>query len=164
MAETTAPAKAEPTAKPARREPFDMFEAFQEEMERFMNRAWPWTMMRPFRRPAAATAWAPKVDVFEKNGSLVVKAELPGIKKEDVQVTLDRGDLEVQGERKTETEVKEEDYYRMERSYGSFYRRLPLPFEVKPEQITANFADGVLEITIPKPAEEKPAAQKITVG
>jgi HSP20 family protein len=94
----------------------------------------------------------------------VVKAEVPEVKKEDIDVALEGGDLVIRGERKAEQEVKEEDYYRMERSYGSFYRRIPLGFEVKSEQVQAKYTDGVLEVSIPKPAETALQAQKIKVG
>ena len=104
------------------------------------------------------------MDIFEKDGALTVKAELPGVKKEDVAITLEGSDLIVRGERKAESEVREEDYYRMERSYGGFYRRLPLPFEVEAGQVKASFTDGVLEVTIPKPAAAAPAAQTIPVS
>jgi HSP20 family protein len=109
----------------------------------------------------APTIWRPSVDVYEKDGNLVIKAELPGMKKEDIEVALDQGDLVIRGERKAESEVKEENYYRIERNYGSFYRRIPLPFEVKPDQITASYNDGVLEVRIPKPAQERPQPQRI---
>jgi HSP20 family protein len=104
------------------------------------------------------------MDVYEQAGALVVKAELPGVKKEEIEITLEEGDLVLRGEHQAETEVKEEAFYRMERSYGSFYRRLPLAGDVKPEQITATLTDGVLEVRIPKPAEEaKTTPQKIAV-
>jgi HSP20 family protein len=151
----------------ARRDPFDLFDALEEEMARIWGSPWrigPWTLGRPLRRPAPAAApWTPRMDVFEKDGNLVVKAELPGVKKEDVQVLLDGNDLTIRGERKEEREIKEEDYYRCERNYGSFFRRIPLAFEATAEQITAAFGDGVLEITIPKPAEEKPKSRPIAV-
>jgi HSP20 family protein len=146
-------------------EPTDMIGTIRDEMERLWGQALPWSHARSPRQPAPAmTAWAPRMDVFEKDGSLVVKAELPGIKKEDVQVTLEQGDLLIRGERKTESEVKEQDYYRCERSYGSFYRRMPLPADVKPEQIQASFADGVLEVRLPMPATAKPEPTKIKVS
>lgn len=108
--------------------------------------------------------WAPRVDVFEKNGDLVVKAELPGAKKEDIEVTLAQGYLVIRGQKKAETEVKEEHYYRMEQSYGSFYRRLALPFEAIADQVKATYTGGILEVHIPKPtAEAEPTSQAITV-
>jgi HSP20 family protein len=158
-------------AKPAenglrRRDPWDMLETLREDMERLWGQFWPLPMIRPERRPAATTgtAWTPRLDVFEKNGNLVVKAELPGVTKDDIKVNLVQDGLEIHGERKTESEVKEEDYYRMERSYGSFYRRLPLGFDIKADKIKATFTDGVLEVTIPKPAAVEPAAKQIKVS
>jgi HSP20 family protein len=162
MAETAMTKPSTNDTKPARREPFDFFDTIHEEMGRLWGQPWPWTLLR--RPTAMSTAWAPKLDVFEKNGNLVVKAELPGVDKEDISVTMDSGDLEIRGERKSEQEVKEENYYRCERSYGSLYRRVPLPFEAQADAITAEFKDGVLEVRIPKPAEAKPEAQKITIA
>ena len=98
--------------------------------------------------------FTPRVDVLEKGGIPVVNAELPGVKQEDVQVELEDGDLVIRGETKAETEVKEESFYRMERSAGGFYRRLSLPFEVQPDQIQASMADGMLEVRIPRPTEQ----------
>jgi HSP20 family protein len=104
------------------------------------------------------------MDVFEKNGYLMIKAELPGVEKEDIKVEMVEGDLIVHGERKSESEVKESDYYRLERAYGSFHRRLPIPFEVKPEQVKANYKDGVLEIQIPRPTQPAPEPEKIAIS
>jgi HSP20 family protein len=102
--------------------------------------------------------------MYEKNDLLVVKVDLPGIKKEDIQITVDGGDLVVRGESKMESEVKEEDYYRLERGAGQFYRRFTLPFEAKAEKIEANFRDGVLEVRIPRPGTaKKPEPQKVSV-
>lgn len=163
MAETTTvPAKR--NAEVARRwRPFELLDELQEEMARFWDEPWPVTF-RPFRsRWMRPTTWMPRTDVFEKNGNLVIKTELPGIKPEDVEVTLEEGDLIIRGERKGEEEVKEENYYRMERTRGSFYRCLPLPECVNPEQIQATFSNGVLEIVVPRAKTEKPAAHKIAV-
>jgi HSP20 family protein len=139
--------------------PFEMLDELQEEMARLWGSTFP-LMPRPLSRPLrrmslAPTNWMPSVDVYEKGGNLVVKAELPGIKKDDIEVTLDRGDLVIRGERKAESETREDHYYRMERSYGTFYRRIPLPAEVKPEQITASYHDGLLEVRIARPTQEQ---------
>ena len=162
-AQTALPAK-KANGPVAKWDPMDMFGLIQEEMDRFWR--WPW-LTQPmafsqfFGKP---TTWAPRLDVFEKDNMFVVKAELPGVKKEDVQVELDNGALVIKGETKAETEVKQETYYRMERSYGTYFRRLPLPFEVTPEQVEATLQDGVLEIHVTRPAEVKPEATKIAVG
>ena len=151
-----------------RRDPFDMFDELQDEMMRLWAQAWPMMprpLSRPLRRMALApTTWTPSVDVYEKDNTLVVKAELPGMTKDDIEVTVEQGDLLIRGERKTEHEVNEEHYRRMERSYGSFYRRIPLPADVKADQVTASYKDGVLEVDVPKPADEKPQPRKIPLS
>jgi HSP20 family protein len=156
--ETTVPVKAE-DARPRRRDAFDLSGDWQDEMRRYWAEAWPLAPLA-FRRALAGTGqpsapWAPRADIFEKDGAIVVKAELPGVKKEDIAITLDEGDLVIRGERKAEHEVKEDAYYRMERTYGSFQRRLPLPGGVDPEQVEASYADGVLQVRIPKPKQIK---------
>ena len=98
----------------------------------------------------------PAVDVFEKEDKFVVKAELPGMKEEDVDVSVIGDTLSIKGEKKTETEIKDENYYRCERSYGSFYRSIPIPSNVDANKIEASFEDGVLEVALPKSAEVKP--------
>lgn len=168
----TPPAPADVTVKPAttaprRPAPFDVFDTLQEEMARLWGQGWPFSLApfgRRFMQTTPLAIWAPRIDVFEQGAEVVVKAELPGAKKEDIQVTLEEGDLVIRGERKAETEVKEEHYYRMERSTGSFYRRVPLPFETTAEAVKATFTDGVLEVRVPKPVQaERPAAKTITV-
>jgi len=138
--------------------PFDMF---QEVM-----RDWGFTEFPfPFRshRTEMAT-WMPKMDVFEKEGELVLKADLPGVPKENVTVTVEDNYLVVAGDRKEEKEIKEENYYRMEREYGSFYRRLPLDFEVDPNLIKATFKEGILEVKVPILAKKGPEPKTIPIG
>ena len=114
------------------------------------------------RRATMERGWMPVVDVFEKEDKFVVKAELPGMKEEDIDVSVVGDTLTIRGEKKTETEVNEEDYYRCERSYGSFYRSILLPSTVDANKIAADFEDGVLEVTLPKAAEVKP--KKVAVS
>jgi len=104
----------------------------------------------------------PAVDVFDKKDKFIVKAELPGMKEEDIDVSVVGDTLSIKGEKKTETEVKDEAYYRCERTYGSFYRSIPLPSTVDANKIEASFEDGVLEVVLPKSAEVKP--KKIAVS
>ena len=154
--------------RPARWDPLDLFQEFQDDMARRWDQGWPFRpgwLERAFRRQIPGIqVWAPRIDIFEKGDHLIVKAELPGIKKEDMQISLDQDSLIIQGERKSESEVRDEDYYRCERSYGSFFRRLPLPVTPKAEQIEATFNNGVLEIRIPKPDEQKASAQRIPIS
>lgn len=108
--------------------------------------------------------FVPNVDVFEKNGSLIVRADLPGLTKQDVKVEVTDQQLTIQGERKTEFEETREGVYRQERAYGSFYRALPLPEHVKPEDVKATFANGVLEVAMPLPsAQQLPKPRHVEV-
>ncbi len=107
-------------------------------------------------------AWAPALEVYEKEDKFVVKAELPGMKEEDIDVSISDDTLSIKGQRKSENEVKEEDYYCCERSYGSFFRSVTLPSNVDTKKIEANYQDGVLEIGLPKAVEIKP--KKIAIS
>jgi HSP20 family protein len=101
--------------------------------------------------------------VYEEKDSVVVKAELPGMKKEDVEVNLAGEILTIKGEKKEDKEVKEDNYYRRERSYGSFLRSVGLPCEVKSDEIKASFKDGVLEIRMPKTEESKKKSVSVKI-
>jgi HSP20 family protein len=131
----------------------------------FEGIGWPafrWPALR--RMPALeAAGWMPGVDVFEKDGRLVTKVDLPGMRKEDVKVEVTDGTLAISGERKTEAEEKKENFYRCEREYGSFYRAVPLPDGVKLEDVKATFADGVLEVSVPLPAKAETAPRTVTI-
>ena len=109
------------------------------------------------------TAWAPSVDVYETENELVIKADLPEVPEKDIDVRVENNMLTIRGERKFEQKVKEENYLRMERSYGSFSRSFSLPNTVDTQAIKAEYADGVLSITLPKRAESKPKQVKINV-
>jgi HSP20 family protein len=140
-----------------------LFDELREDIETLWERPW-FPFDRPRRRLARRLAtWMPTLDVFQKDNELVIKADLPGMKKDEVQVLIEEGDLVLKGERKTLKEVKEEDYYRCEREYGEFYRRLALPFEADPTLIAAKFTDGVLEVKIPLPVEHKVEPKKINI-
>lgn len=142
-------------------DPWRQLERLQDEFDRLWGGP-----LFSWRRPAftRAAEWRPRCDVYEDGGDLVVKAELPGVKKEDIQVELDEGVLTIRGSRKEEKEIKEDQYYRMERASGTFFRQIPLPGPVKADQIKANYKDGVLEVRLPKPAPEQPKATRIPVG
>jgi HSP20 family protein len=101
-------------------------------------------------------AWRPSVDVYQAEDKIVVKADLPGVTKEDIDVSVVDNFLTIKGERKHETEVKEEDVHRVERSYGTFERSFELPGTVEAGKIEATYKDGVLEVTLPKKPEAKP--------
>jgi len=103
-------------------------------------------------------SWYPTVDMYDNDDSIVIKAELPGVDKEDVSIDIEDRVLTLKGERNHENEVKEDNYYRKERSYGRFQRMFTLPTDVDPDKINAEFKDGLLKIEIPKPEERKPKA------
>lgn len=107
--------------------------------------------------------WVPAVEVIQREGNLVVRAELPGLNKEDVKLELTDEGLVIQGERKQEHEETGEGFYRSERSYGRFYRVIPLPEEIEPEQVRAQFNNGVLEVTIPI-TQGRQTRREITIG
>jgi HSP20 family protein len=100
--------------------------------------------------------WVPPMDLVEAEDHFVLKADLPGLAEEDVNIEVQDGTLTISGERKAEHEQRERGWYRIERSFGSFNRSLTLPDGVDPDGIDASFKDGVLEISIPKPEERKP--------
>jgi HSP20 family protein len=100
--------------------------------------------------------WNPAVDLYEKDDYFVIKAELPGVDKKDIAIDLKDRVLTLSGERSYENEVKEDSYYRRERSYGKFQRAFTLPAEVDSDKIKAEFKDGLLRIEVPKPEEQKP--------
>ena len=103
----------------------------------------------------------PKVDIYDNDESLVITAELPGIDKKDIDIDVKGGILTLKGERSFDREVKEEKYYCRERTFGKFERVFRIPVDVDPEKISADYKDGILNINIPKPEEQKP--KQITV-
>ena len=107
------------------------------------------------------SGWNPRVDIYEDEEAIVLKAELPGVEKDNIVVDVEGRVLTLKGERSSDNEVKEESYYRRERTFGSFERRFNLPDNVDPEKITADYKDGILKLGIPKPDENKP--RQITV-
>lgn len=136
--------------------PFALMRQFTDDMDRLFGQ-----MSRPEFRPEK-DLWCPAMEVKQKDGKLLVTAELPGVKKEDVKVHIDGDMLVVEGERKQEKEEKREGFYHSERSYGKFLRSLPLPEGAVFDQTAAQLNNGVLEITIPVP-EAKNKRQDVPV-
>ncbi len=144
---------------PARREDVrDPFLALKKRMERLVDEysggaeAWPFSKeLTPF--DWRMSAFTPNVDIKDEETRITIEAELPGVSEKDVEVTLSGDSLIIRGEKKLETEEKEKDYYRVERSYGSFRRSIPLPVEVDGDNVKATFRNGILSITLPKSKE-----------
>jgi HSP20 family protein len=112
---------------------------------------------------ALGGSWAPAVDIYEQEGNIVLKAELPGIDSKDVDIRLENNVLTLRGERKLDEEVKRDNYHRVERAYGTFTRSFTLPTVVDQEKIKAEYKDGVLRVTLPKREEAKPKQISIAV-
>lgn len=115
------------------------------------------------RRGLLEGEWAPSIDVAETDNEVVVTAELPGVEQDNVDITITDDVLTLKGEKKEEKEVKEKNYHRIERSYGSFQRSISLPAGVQADKAKATYKDGVLHITVPKVEEAKPKQIKINV-
>jgi HSP20 family protein len=105
--------------------------------------------------------WRPVVDIYDTEKAIIIIAELPGVTKESITLDVKENILTLKGERTTDEEVKQENYYRMERCFGTFERAFTLPSTIDPGKISANFKDGILRIEIPKPEEKKP--KQITI-
>jgi HSP20 family protein len=112
----------------------------------------------------ATGAWFPSVDVYETPESIVLKADLPDVNKDDVDISIENSTLTIKGERKVEKEVNEKNYYRMERSHGTFTRSFTLPPTVAGDKTEATFENGVLTLTLPKREESKPRQIKVKVS
>jgi HSP20 family protein len=109
-----------------------------------------------------AQRWVPAMDLVEDKNDLVLRADLPGLSEDDVNIEVKDGVLTISGERKTEEKKEDEGYYRVERAFGRFSRSLSLPDGIDPEQVKARFDNGVLEVRIPKPKERKP--HRVSIG
>lgn len=146
--------------------PFEFMRRFGEEMDKLFGdfdfgRGW---LPPAIARSAGPGLWAPQIEMFEQDEQLIVRADLPGLTKDDVNVEIAEDAITIEGERRSEEKENREGFYRTERSYGKFYRRLPLPDGVDPEDANATFRDGVLEITMnaPKRMESKPRRVEIS--
>jgi HSP20 family protein len=113
---------------------------------------------------SSLTAWAPSVDIYETEHELVIKADLPEVDPKDLDIRVENNILTIRGERKFEKQVSEENYLRVERSYGSFARSFTLANTVNSEAIKADYQNGVLTLSIPKKEEAKPKQIKVNVG
>ena len=148
--------------------PFGFMRRFSEEMDRlfqdfgFGHGLPEVSSERELRMFGGSSGWSPQIEVFERKGELCVRADLPGMTKDDIDVDIAENALVICGERRDEREEEEEGYYHSERSYGSFYRTIPLPEGVDPENTEASFRDGVLEITIPVP--EPAGRRRVEIG
>jgi HSP20 family protein len=138
--------------------PFDEFDALNGGFTQFQESVNRLLASEPANRP-----WAPPVDIFETENELVLKADLPEVKKEDIDVRVENGTLSLKGQRQFEQKEEGKGYHRIERGYGSFVRAFTLPDSTDPEKIAADYKDGVLTVTIGKKEIAKPRAVKVNV-
>ena len=142
----------------ARLEPFRGLSTLQDQLNRLFNESF-----RTQEEGSALTHWAPAVDISETPNELVVKADLPDVNEQDIDVRVENNLLTIRGERKFEKSVSEENFLRVERAYGSFSRSFSLPNTLNTDAIAAAYRNGVLTVTLPKREETKPRQVKVTV-
>jgi HSP20 family protein len=146
--------------------PFELVRRLDEDMDRLFGQLWGGgrSLMRG-RGSDMQSMWMPQVEVFERGGKLHVRADLPGLKKDDVKLSVESDQLVLQGERRSSHEEGDEQsgYFHSERSYGSFYRTVPLPEGVDPSKAEATFKDGVLEVRLDAPSRQQPQARQIDI-
>jgi HSP20 family protein len=157
------------SGKPASRLPqqWEPFERFRREMDRlfedFSGGLFGRSSFEPMRRTEAAFRTMPAVDVAETDKAYEIKAELPGLDEKNIEVKVANGVLSIKGEKQEEREEKDKDYYRRERSFGSFERSFQLPDDIEQDKIDATFKNGVLSVVLPKSAEAQKQAKKIEI-
>ena|SRR3970282_1947090 len=151
---------------PMANNPFRLLSHVASDFDRLLDEsAFPsfrWPSLRAMGAVNAA-AWAPDIELFEKDGRLVARVDLPGMKKEDVSVEVADGRMVISGERTQEKEEKAKHFYRTEREYGAFYRTVPLPEGAKLDDVKANFANGVLEVSVPLPVQAETKVKKVAI-
>jgi len=132
--------------------PLRELHSMQEQMSRLLDMAW----SREPGEELREGVWHPPVDIFENDEAVIIKAELPGVDQSDIEVKIEESMLVIRGERRQDTEVRKENYHRIERYYGPFQRSFSLPQSIDREKVTATCDKGVLTITLPKKEEIKP--------
>jgi HSP20 family protein len=148
----------------SRWDPFQDLLAIQDEMNQLFGRAMGEGRQGRSQGQAGQRMWAPALDISERKDAYVVTIEVPGVRPEDLDITLEDGLLTIQGERQFTQESSEQQFHRVERRYGSFRRSITLPARVQAEQIEASFENGVLEVVVPKAEEAKPKKISVRAG
>ena len=139
---------------------FGRLSSLRDELDRLFES--PWTELA--RTSQLLSGWTPALDVYEDKDSFIVKAELPGMKKEDIEVSMHAGSLSISGERKTEAKDEEAEPCRTERYFGCFQRSITLPAPVAADKVSAQYKDGILTVTLPKTEEGKPKQIDVSIN
>ena len=145
-----------------RYEPWGLLRRFHDDVNQLFGEAQSGAVVEGDRSSIVTSNWTPAVDIKEEDGRFVLKADVPGVDPKDIEVTMEQGVLTIKGERKHESEEEANGYKRVERSYGTFYRRFSLPDSADAERVTAKGKNGVLEVVIPK--HEKVQPRRITIS
>jgi len=132
--------------------PFRELRTMQDQMNRMLDMAW----NREFGEEMKEGVWQPPVDIYEDEQSVVIKAEVPDVDQKDIEVRIENNTLTLKGERKHSSEIKKENYYRVERYFGQFQRSFSLPQSIDQDKVEATCEKGILTITLPKREEDKP--------
>jgi len=140
-------------------DPFRNVATLQDRINRMFDEAF--LRSKDIDDEVSLASWKPTVDIYDTDDAIILKVELPGVDKEKVAVDVKDNVLTLKGERSIDKEIKEKNYYRRERSFGSFHRSFTLPTTVTPEDIKATYKDGILTVEVPKPEEKKP--KQITI-
>jgi HSP20 family protein len=138
--------------------------ALRQEMDNMFEDFFEGFSIEPLGGMSKNRGFMPRINVSEDEKAMEISAELPGMDEKDIELTLNDGALTIKGEKKSEHESKEKNFYRVERSYGSFQRTIPLGSQIDESKVDANFKKGVLKVTLPKVIEAKPAAKKINIS
>ncbi len=146
-----------------RTEPFRDLTFLHRQLDDLFSRGWTATRTNG-EASGSMASWTPAMDVLEKGDSILLRAELPGLTQEDVEITVEKNTLTLKGEKKFEDTEDNDNYKRVESQYGSFYRSFSLPATVDQDAIDANFAKGVLEMTLPKAERAKPKKIAVSVN
>ena len=139
---------------------FGQLTSLRDELDRFFEAP----LAELARTSQLLSGWTPALDMYEDKDNVYIRAELPGMKKEDIDVSLHNGSLSISGERKTQEEFKDAEVYRAERFVGRFQRSLTLPTAVAADKIKAQYKDGILSVTLPKAEEAKPKQIDVNVN
>ena len=148
--------------------PLKELESMRREMDRMWDELFPasrrFLSELPWRGAAEKAAIAPAIDIVDRPNEVIVKAEMPGVAKDDIEISVQENSLTISGRIQAEKEAKEENYYYRERGYNSYSRTVEIPFKVSPEKIKAGLKDGILTIHLPKAEEVQPKRIKVEVG
>jgi len=139
-------------------DPFRDLITLREKMNRLFEDAF---TSRGEERDMVSSTWTPSVDIYENENALILTAEIPGIDEKDIEIKIENSTLTLKGDRKFEKETKEENFHRIERAYGSFYRSFTLPHNIDQDKIEAEHENGILKITMPKKGELKQRKVKV---